>query len=173
MLTLGTGVGGGIVLNGHAYQGVRGISGELGHFTLYQDGLPCPCGKRGCLEAYASTSALVRRVKAATGKDDVTGRTIFAGAQQGNETLLRELDSWIDDVAAGAAGLVHIFNPEMVLIGGGVSAQETLLMEPLRRKVFAQLMPAFAQGLQIERATLGNDAGLVGAGRYWMDRQHA
>ena len=132
MLTLGTGVGGGVVLGGELYGGARGIAGELGHFTLYQDGAPCPCGKRGCLEHYAATTALVRRAQEATGETQLNGRVIFDRAQRGNEVMLGVLSAWIDDIAAGVTGLVHIFNPEMVLIGGGVSAQEELLMKPLR-----------------------------------------
>lgn len=171
MLTLGTGVGGGLVLNGRIYQGAQGIAGELGHFALYNDGKMCPCGKRGCLEAYTSTSALVRRVQAVTGENGLNGRIIFSRAENGEPLVCSELSRWIDDIASGIAGLVHIFNPEMVLIGGGVSAQEQLLMVPLRQRVLNQVMPGFANGLRIERATLGNDAGLIGAGRYWMDRQ--
>ncbi len=171
MLTLGTGVGGGIVLNGQVYQGSLGIAGELGHFPLYRDGLPCACGSRGCLELYASTSALVRRVKARTGEQDLNGRMIFSRAQQGETQVCEEMSHWLDDIAAGIVGLVHIFNPEMVLIGGGVSAQEELLIAPLRERVLHQVMPAFADKLRLERAELGNDAGLFGAGRYWLDKQ--
>ena len=171
MLTLGTGVGGGVVLGGELYGGARGIAGELGHFTLYQDGAPCPCGKRGCLEHYAATTALVRRAQEATGETQLNGRVIFDRAQRGNEVMLGVLSAWIDDIAAGVTGLVHIFNPEMVLIGGGVSAQEELLMKPLRQRVLSGVMPRFAEGLSVERATLGNDAGMIGAARFFM--QHS
>ncbi len=169
MLTLGTGVGGGMVLGGKLYGGRRGIAGEMGHFTLYQDGVPCACGKRGCLESYASTTALVRMACETTGEQSLNGRILFERAAQGDETMLRVLDRWLDDVAAGITGLVHIFNPEMVLIGGGVSSQEELLMQPLRRKVLAGCMPRFAEGLQVERAILGNDAGMMGAVKYFME----
>ena len=169
MITLGTGVGGGIVLGGKIFGGTRGIAGELGHFTLYQDGVPCPCGKRGCFESYAATTALVRLAKEATGEPSLDGRTIFARAGAGDAVMLSVLDAWIDDIAAGISGLVHIFNPEMVLIGGGVSAQEELLIAPLRERVLAQVMPRFAEGLRIEAATLSNDAGLIGAAKFYMD----
>ena len=169
MITLGTGVGGGIVLGGKIFGGTRGIAGELGHFTLYQDGVPCPCGKRGCFESYAATTALVRRAKEATGEPSLDGRTIFARAGAGDAVMLSVLDAWIDDIAAGISGLVHIFNPDMVLIGGGVSAQEELLIAPLRERVLAQVMPRFAEGLRIEAATLSNDAGLIGAAKFYMD----
>lgn len=172
MITLGTGVGGGIILGGRVYGGLRGFAGELGHFTLYQEGPLCPCGKRGCFEHYASTSALVRRAKEFTG-EMLNGREIFARAAGGDAALRWVLEQWIEDIAAGITGLVHIFQPQMVLIGGGVSAQEELLVTPLRERVLRGVMPRFAEGLHLEAAALGNDAGLVGAARYFMERQAA
>ena len=169
MVTLGTGVGGGIVLGGKIFGGTRGIAGELGHFTLYQDGPRCPCGKRGCFESYAATTALVRRAKEATGEADMNGRIVFSRAADGDQAMLAVLSAWIDDIAAGISGLVHIFNPQMVLIGGGVSAQEALLIAPLRERVLRSVMPRFAECLQLEAATLGNDAGMIGAARFYLD----
>lgn len=169
MLTLGTGVGGGMVLDGRLYGGARGIAGELGHFPMERGGRPCTCGNRGCLEQYASTTALVRLACQATGEASLNGREIFACAARKDPTMLRVLAAWTADVAAGVTGLVHVFNPEMVLIGGGVSAQEALFLAPLRERVLAQVMPCFATGLRVERAALGNDAGLVGAAKWWMD----
>ena len=169
MVTLGTGVGGGIVLGGKIFGGTRGIAGELGHFTLYQDGPRCPCGKRGCFESYAATTALVRRAKEATGEAEMNGRIVFSRAADGDQALLAVLSAWIDDIAAGISGLVHIFNPQMVLIGGGVSAQEALLIAPLRERVLRSVMPRFAECLQLEAATLGNDAGMIGAARFYLD----
>ena len=169
MLTLGTGVGGSMVLDGRLYGGARGIAGELGHFPLERGGRPCTCGNRGCLEQYAATTALVRLACQATGEASLNGREIFARASRKDPTMLRMLAAWTADVAAGVTGLVHVFNPEMVLIGGGVSAQEALFLSPLRERVLAQVMPRFATGLRVERAALGNDAGLVGAAKWWMD----
>ena len=169
MVTLGTGVGSGIVLGGRIFGGTRGIAGELGHFTLYQDGPRCPCGKRGCFESYAATTALVRRAKEATGEADMNGRIVFSRAADGDQAMLAVLSAWIDDIAAGISGLVHIFNPQMVLIGGGVSAQEALLIAPLRERVLRSVMPRFAECLQLEAATLGNDAGMIGAARFYLD----
>lgn len=167
MVTLGTGVGGGLVLNGRLYGGSRGLAGELGHFTLYQDGAPCACGKRGCYECYASATALTRRAGVAN------GRVLFDRARAGDADMQKALDAWLDDVAAGITGLVHIFNPELVLVGGGVSAQEELLIAPLRERVRAGVMPRFGEGLRLERATLGNDAGMIGALRWWLDQEEA
>ncbi len=171
MVTLGTGVGGGVVVDGKILEGRRGIAGELGHFPLYADGLPCPCGLRGCFENYASTTALIRKCTEKTGLDRLDGRTIFEKAEAGDEIFLDVLHAWIRDIAAGISGLVHIFNPEMVLLGGGVSAQEDLLIRPLREEVLSHTMPRFRENLRVERASLGNDAGMAGAVRYWLDRK--
>ena len=165
MVTLGTGVGGGLVLDGKIFGGARGLAGELGHFTLYQDGIPCACGKRGCYECYASASALVKRAGAEN------GRVLFGRVRAGDPDAAAALEGWLDDVAAGLTGLVHIFNPELVLVGGGVSAQEELLIEPLRRRVLSGVMPRFSEGLSLRRAVLGNDAGMIGALRFWLDRE--
>ncbi|MBR5303157.1 MAG: ROK family protein [Clostridia bacterium] len=169
MITLGTGVGGGIVLGGRIFGGTRGIAGELGHIPLYADGIPCACGSRGCYESYAATTALVRLAKEASGEDEMNGRIIFARAAEGDEMMLSILERWIADIAAGIVGLVHTFNPQMVLIGGGVSTQEHLLIKPLRERIRKTVMPRFAEGLQIEAATLGNDAGMIGAAKFYMD----
>ena len=172
MVTLGTGVGGGIVIGGKIFTGWRGLAGEIGHFSLYQDGIPCTCGKRGCFEQYASTTALIRLAQEATGESSLDGRTIFARAHAGDETMLRVLDRWIDDIAAGLSGLVHIFNPRVLIIGGGVSEQEKLLFEPLRARVSEMIMPRFREGLGIYRAHLSNDAGLIGAAKFFLDEQN-
>ena len=169
MITLGTGVGGGIVLGGKIFGGTRGIAGELGHITLYADGIPCTCGSRGCYESYAATTALVRLAKEATGEAEMNGRIIFSRAAQGDPVMLNIIDRWIGDIAAGIVGLVHTFNPQMVLIGGGVSSQEELLIKPLRERILKTAMPRFSECLAVEAATLGNDAGMIGAAKFFMD----
>ena len=169
-ITLGTGVGAGILHNGQIYHGANGMAGEVGHMSIVYHGEPCPCGRRGCWERYAATTALVR---AAQEKDPAwkDGRAIFAAAEAGNETVLALLDAWTDEIAQGLAGMVHIFNPQLILIGGGVSAQQKLLIEPIAAKVRASVMPAFAEGLEIRAAQLHNDAGMVGA-VYYFRQQH-
>ena len=170
-VTLGTGVGGGILTGGRLLEGARGLGGELGHYRLHAlDGVPCTCGAAGCWERYAATTALVR---AAQEKDPAwtNGRAIFAAAQAGNETVLALLDHWTDEIAQGLAGMVHIFNPQLILIGGGVSAQQKLLIDPIAAKVKASVMPAFAEGLEIRAAQLHNDAGMVGA-IYYFRQSH-
>ena len=166
-VTLGTGVGGGILTGGRLLEGARGLGGELGHYRTHAlDGVDCTCGAKGCWERYAATTALVR---AAQEKDPAwkDGRAIFAAAEADNETVLALLDAWTDEIAQGLAGMVHIFNPQLILIGGGVSAQQKLLIEPIAEKVKASVMPAFAEGLEIRAAQLHNDAGMVGAVYYF------
>lgn len=113
----------------------------------------------------------IRLAREKTGEISLEGREIYRRAAEGDSAMLEALDEWIDDIAAGITGLVHIFNPEVVLIGGGVSAQEDLMIEPLRRKVLSGVMPRFAEGLEVKRAALSNDAGLIGAARFFMGRQ--
>ena len=166
-MTLGTGVGGGILTGGRLLEGARGLGGELGHYRTHAlDGVDCTCGAKGCWERYAATTALVR---AAQEKNPAwrDGRAIFAAAEAGNETVLALLDAWTDEIAQGLAGMVHIFNPQLILIGGGVSAQQKLLIDPIAAKVKAAVMPAFAEGLEIRAAQLHNDAGMVGAVYYF------
>ena len=167
MVTLGTGVGGGILTGGHLLEGARGLGGELGHYRTHAlDGVDCTCGAKGCWERYAATTALVRAAQEKN-PDWKDGRAIFAAAEAGNETVLALLDHWTDEIAQGLAGMVHIFNPQLILIGGGVSAQQKLLIEPIAAKVKASVMPAFAEGLEVRAAQLHNDAGMVGAVYYF------
>ena len=166
-VTLGTGVGGGILTGGRLLEGARGLGGELGHYRSHAlDGVLCTCGATGCWERYAATTALVREAQKKDPKL-TDGRAIFEAAHAGNPMVLGLLDRWIDEIAQGLAGMVHIFNPQLILIGGGVSAQQELLIEPLAKKVKASVMPAFAEGLEVRAAQLHNDAGMVGAVYYF------
>ncbi len=170
MITLGTGVGGGIVINGSVFGGSKGFAGEIGHTALYADKERCACGKRGCLETYASVKALLRRAESRIG-ERLNGRELFERAANGDAAVLELLDEWMDDIAEGASSLVHIFNPDMLVIGGGVSAQRELLVDPLRKKILDRTMPEFADGLEIVPAALDNDAGLYGALKFWLDAE--
>ena len=170
-VTLGTGVGGGILTGGRLLEGARGLGGELGHYRSHAlDGVLCTCGATGCWERYASTTALVREARRQDPKL-TDGRAIFAAAHAGDPVVLGLLDRWIDEIAQGLAGMVHIFNPQLILIGGGVSAQQELLIEPLAKKVKASVMPAFAEGLEVRAAQLHNDAGMVGAVYYFRQQE--
>ena len=166
-VTLGTGVGGGILTGGRLLEGARGLGGELGHYRTHAlDGVPCTCGATGCWERDAATTALVCAAKEKN-PAWTDGRAIFAAAEAGNPEVLALLDAWTDEIAQGLAGMVHIFNPQLILIGGGVSAQQKLLIDPIAAKVKASVMPAFAEGLEIRAAQLHNDAGMVGAVYYF------
>jgi glucokinase len=170
-VTIGTGVGGGIISGGKLVEGIRGFGGEIGHFPTHAGGKKCLCGIRGCYERYASTSSLIR--KAVTEDPELkSGRILFSAAEAGDRHALALLDEWTDEIAYGIAGFVHVFDPQLVLIGGGVSAQEKLLIEPLRRKVLGMIMPDFADELEFRRAQLGNDAGMIGAVYYLLSREN-
>lgn len=166
---IGTGIGGGIISGGKLIEGAMGFAGEIGHFTVHAGGRECICGGRGCFERYASTSALVSEGQKLR-PEWVSGRAIFKDANSGDEQALSLIDSWTDELASGISGLVHIFNPEVVLIGGGVSMQEELVVEPLGAKIRNMVMPDFAEGLVIRRAELANDAGMVGAVKNLIDK---
>lgn len=168
-VALGTGIGGGIVSGGRLIGGARGFAGEIGHFTTHAGGRECICGGRGCFERYAATSALVNEGQTMR-PEWISGRAIFKDANEGDKEALSLIDRWTDEIALGIASLVHIFNPEVVLIGGGVSVQDELVIKPLAEKVRSRIMPDFAEGLTIRRAELGNDAGMVGAVKNLVNR---
>ena len=170
-VTLGTGVGGGVITGGKLLEGSRGYAGEIGHFPTHAGGEHCICGLDGCFERYASTSALSR--KAAEFESSWNnGRALFGAAESGDEDAKRIIDEWIGEIAWGVAGLIHIFDPQLILIGGGVSAQEKMLIRPLRQYVLSLVMPDYADGLEFKAATLGNDAGMVGAVYYLLSREN-
>ena len=169
MITVGTGIGGGIIANEKLLSGKIGIAGELGHFPINITGKKCSCGNIGCYEQYASTTALVNNVKdllksnANIDINNINGKFIFEQINLGNADIKKIVDKWIESIAMGLVGLIHIFNPELVIIGGGVSNQEELFITPLRNKIFELIMPSFKNGLKISSASLGNNAGLCGA----------
>ena len=168
-VVLGTGVGGGIISGGNLIEGARGFGGEIGHFPTHAEKKPEYRGDlRADYEKHAATSALVGFASAA-GAPWTNGREIFNAAEKGDKVALTVLDEWIYEIAIGITGLVHVFDPETVIIGGGVSAQEELLVKPLREKILDLLQPDFADGLEIKAAELGNNAGMAGAVKYFMD----
>jgi len=173
LITLGTGVGGGIIVDGRIVSGLGGAGGEPGHSLLVLDGEPCTCGRRGCWEVYASATALIRQGReAATAHPtsllnrypELTGRDVFDAADAGDETAQAVLERYYVYVAAGITDLVNILSPEMVLIGGGISRQGERLLRPIRRYVAANCFGG-AKRLQpvIQAAQLGNEAGIIGA----------
>lgn len=163
MITLGTGVGGGIVLDGEIYEG-RGIGGsELGHMVIVENGEPCTCGRRGCLEAYVSATALKRDAKRASGKD-MDPEKIFRLAEQGDPAMKAVIDAYIRRLGLGIVNIVNIFRPQLVLLGGGISRQGETLLAPLREIVRKECFGGEKGDVpEIEMAVLGNDAGMIGA----------
>ncbi len=162
MLTLGTGVGGGIILDGNIYEG-KGIGGsELGHMVIVENGEQCTCGRKGCLEAYASATALIRDVRRAVGKE-LTPEAIFAAAKK-DEAVKAVVDSYIRRLGTGIVNIVNIFRPQLVLLGGGVSVQGEELIKPveeiMRQGCFGKEKSELPQ---IKIASLGNEAGMIGA----------
>lgn len=180
LITVGTGVGGGLVLDGSLYRGAFGVGAEIGHMRMVPDGILCGCGNHGCFEMYASGTALVREVRAAgaagsrlaagllerAGGDPaaITGPLITQAAQDGDPFALEslaELGRWLGE---GIASLTAVLDPAMVVIGGGVSEAGDLLLEPTRASFASQLTGrGHRPMLEISKATLGNRAGLIGA----------
>lgn len=169
-IVIGTGIGGGIISGGRLLEGSRGFAGEIGHFPTHSGGETLAEGGKGIyFENRAATTALVKEaVKVNSDWDN--GRSIFEAASAGDSDALGLLDQWTDELMYGITGFVHVLNPEVVLIGGGVSAQDDLLIKPLRRKVLEMIKPDFADGLEIRAASLGNDAGMIGAVCYLKER---
>ena len=177
MLTLGTGVGGGVILNGKLYCGGDGMGTELGHTPLIAGGYPCTCGINGCLESYASVTALIRQTKEAMEAHpqsamhaycrehgDVSGRTAFDCARQGDAAALAVVDQYMEYLANGIGGLVNVFRPEIVLIGGGLSGEGDYLLKPLNERVKKYVFASDIIGVPpIVKAALGNAAGTIGA----------
>lgn len=163
MITLGTGVGGGVVLDGEIYEG-RGIGGsELGHMVIVENGEPCTCGRRGCLEAYASATALKREAKRAS-KKELTPSEIFALAKQEDPAMKEVVGTYIRRLGLGIVNIVNIFRPQLVLLGGGISGQGEALLVPLRRILREECFGGERGDVpEIEEAVLGNNAGIIGA----------
>ena len=176
-VTLGTGLGGGAVLNGKLYTGFNYAGLEVGHMVIEHGGRPCTCGRRGCFEAYCSATALIKRTREAMEADPnsllwklagspeaVNGRTPFDAAAQGDAAAGRVIDEYVDYLGCGIASLVNIFQPEVICIGGGPSAQGETLMAPVRyilnREDYARNN---LHRTRLVRASLGNDAGIIGA----------
>ncbi len=185
MITLGTGVGGGIVMDGKLVEGYRSAGGELGHTVIRMGGIKCTCGRRGCLERYASASALKRDTRDAMERnrdslmweeakslDDVSGKTAFIAARRGDKVAKRIVDNYIKALGEGIANIVNLLRPQVVILGGGVSNEGDALIRPVKRFVYKNILASNEYApLEIVRATLGNDAGMYGAAAYAMDRR--
>ena len=175
-ITLGTGVGGGVIIDNKIFRGSNGAGAELGHFTLIHKGLPCTCGKYGCWECYASATALVNQTKVAMSKYPeslmntiakengcVNGRTAFDAAKKGDAAAQQVVDKYIEYIADGIVSIVNIFQPEKLVIGGGISKEGDYLLKPVIEYVRKYDYNKLFEQTKITTATLYNDAGIVGA----------
>lgn len=178
MLTLGTGVGGGIILGGQIFAGADSMGAELGHTKLVYDGELCTCGQKGCLEAYCSSTALIRDARrilergAVSVMFDMCGgnvnridaKLVFDAQAAGDEIANELIDSYIKHLAAGMSSFITIFRPELIVLGGGVANAGDALFIPLKKQLVVSTFGAAEIGLpDVVPAKLGNDAGLIGA----------
>ncbi len=178
MITLGTGVGGGIIIGGKLYSGFNYAGAELGHTVISMDGEMCSCGRQGCWEAYASATALIRQTKQVMIKfpqsimwqmcnndiNAVSGRTAFDAMRKGDEAGKQVVDKYINYIAVGIANCINIFQPEIICIGGGISNEGDNLVVPIKKLVIGDnYARSIKDATQIKTAVLGNDAGIIGA----------
>lgn len=180
MVTLGTGIGGGIILDGKLYEGCNYAAGEFGHFTIKYDGRRCACGRRGCFEAYASASALARMarqaVKSPAGRESlllklcegdagrIDGAMVFAAKSAGDGTAEKVTEKYLHYLSIGITDLINIFQPEILCIGGGLSQAGEALLAPLRELTNPGIYTRTSKvNTRILSAALGNQAGIIGA----------
>ncbi len=175
--TIGTGVGGGIVIDKTIWEGINGFAGELGHMYISEDGRECGCNNRGCLEAYCSASALVKETKRVMSLypeslmwkscdgdiERVNGKTAFLAADEGDTAAKLVLGDFINHLATGVSGVINILQPEVVCIGGGISREGEKLLKPLREAVMHKSFGVEGARTKIVAATFRNDAGIFGA----------
>ncbi|HSA96877.1 MAG TPA: ROK family protein [Acidobacteriota bacterium] len=174
LLTVGTGIGGGVILDGKLWEGEGGYAGELGHITVNPEGESCGCGRRGCLETEASAPRLVRNFQALSGRTDVLdSRDVYLLAKAGDRAALESFGRLAYWLGIGIGIIVTALNPEKVLIGGGVVSAGRLLMDPVVAEARRWSHPIPFAGCRVERAALGNDAGLVGAAAWARRRSRA
>lgn len=177
-VTLGTGVGTGIVVGGKILNGCNDAGGEMGHMVIVADGEPCTCGRKGCWEAYSSATALIRETKKAMLEDkdskmwelvdgdieNTNGRTSFDAMRAGDETAKKVVDQYIRYLGIGLTNLVNILQPKVLCVGGGIGCEKENLLAPVRKIVEAERYSVHcAEQTRICSARLGNDAGVIGA----------
>lgn len=177
-ITLGTGVGGGIIIDGKLFSGANLSGGELGHTVIVVDGAPCTCGRKGCWEAYASATGLINLTRQAMREhpdtvmwklcegdiDKVSGRTAYDGMRAGDGTACQVVDSYVKYVACGILNTVNTFQPDVLCIGGGISKEGDTLLNPIKEIVERdRFTKNLEKQTELKIAKLGNDAGIIGA----------
>ena len=176
-ITLGTGVGAGIVINGRPWSGAHGVGSELGHMTLVVDGVPCTCGNDGCVERYCSATAIIRMARAAclgypesmmmkmAGDDPekIDARVVIDAAKAGDPTALQVFNRFTRYLAITVNNVTAFLDPEMIVLGGGVSKAGEFLLENVKKQLPRYLMYKTLPSPRLELARLGNEAGIIGA----------
>ena len=184
LITLGTGVGGGVVLNGKLFEGYKSAGTEIGHMVTHVNGKLCTCGRRGCFECYASARALIALTKErmqaeltskmweiAKTLDNVDGRTAFDALRLDDEIARGVIRDYVAELGEGILNLAAVLRPQAFILGGGISAEKETLLKPLREYVYPRLYVSETYApLELICAELGNDAGLYGAAQYAFDR---
>ena len=178
LITLGTGVGGGVILNGEIFHGPLSGGCELGHTVIEADGVQCTCGRKGCLESYASATALMRMARDAVKKypdsmlaelcetdpEKINGKMPFDAQKAGDQAGCEVVDTYENYLSIGIANFINIFRPETIILGGGVAAQKEYLTDELQRRVNTMCFGGeHGQIAKITTSELGNDAGIIGA----------
>ncbi|MBB1534642.1 MULTISPECIES: ROK family protein [unclassified Leptotrichia] len=174
-LAIGTGIGGGIIVDGKLVSGENGAGGEVGHIKVERDGKLCGCGQKGCWEAYASATGLIREAQSrlAVNKTnglyeqvigrDLEAKDIFDVAKEGDAFALDLVDYEADYIALGIGNLLNVLDPEIVVVGGGVSLAGDILFNKVKERLKRYAFPSTTENLKIVAASLGNDAGILGA----------
>lgn len=177
-ITLGTGVGGGIVIDGKIFSGFNFAGSELGHHIIVVNGEQCSCGRKGCWEAYCSAAALVKKAREAAEKEEtvmlemaggdlskIDGKIVFEAAEKGDQTAKHIIENYIEYLANGIANIINILMPEVIVIGGGISRQGQKLLDLLQEKVdnYVYKTTAEVPKTKLKIAEMGNDAGIIGA----------
>lgn len=182
-LTLGTGVGGGAYVGGRLLRGNRGMAAEFGHITIDPNGPVCGCGRKGCLEAFASGTALGRTAAELAAGNRTTllteisgrnpacidGKTVASAAEQGDEVAIEAIKIWSARLGCGIANIIHIFDPKIVVLGGGVSESGHLFLGYVREAVLEHGIRSLVEGIPIVLSKLGNEAGIIGAAALAME----
>ena len=177
VITLGTGVGSGIIINGKIYSGFNFAGGEIGHSVIVVDGRPCTCGRKGCFEAYSSATGLVNTTREYAEKNPdslmaklikqegkVSARTAYQAMKQGDPVGLEVTEQYVKYLAVGITNVINIFQPDILCIGGGVCNEGDTLLVPLKKAVAEQVYSKrSAKNTEIVICSLGNDAGIIGA----------
>ncbi len=176
MITLGTGIGAGIIFDNKVFSGCNGAAGEIGHMCLYPEGLPCACGRHGCFELYGSATALKRQTREAMEKhpesllnklaktpDEVSGKTAFDAMRAGDEAGKSVVDQYIRYLATGVVDIINLLYPEAIIFGGGIAKEGETLLAPLCKIVEKESYSTYGRQPKFLTAELGNDAGIIGA----------